>query len=274
MTPLMGEYDKDDYAFDFETTFKRSLAAQKGNKIMMELMAQTTLAFECHCLPVNMLIMASERQKESISGRARQKLKLVHDFTSIIITSNSATRKCATWGKQDRTEREWEWEWQWGLDWGFEQDSAQDAGLCSTIVCAHRGANEIERQTTWKWAFPFNALCSFFFVRFSFFLFYIALHLPCQRTLKTMHTDDRDSSWQHYILPRRWKLFWRKLIIAWHKLRVIAEVGGENREREMGIEQRTMGIHQITFSPGQVGPSTWVLGPTVNIWAQWADKVG
>lgn len=35
MTPLMGEYDKDDYAFDFETTFKRSLAAQKGNKIMM-----------------------------------------------------------------------------------------------------------------------------------------------------------------------------------------------------------------------------------------------
>lgn len=163
MTPLMGEYDKDDYAFDFETTFKRSLAAQKGNKIMMELMAQTTLAFECHCLPVNMLIMASERQKESISGRARQKLKLVHDFTSIIITSNSATRKCATWGKQDRTEREWEWEWQWGLDWGFEQDSAQDAGLCSTIVCAHRGANEIERQTTWKWAFPFNAFCSFFF---------------------------------------------------------------------------------------------------------------
>jgi len=66
---------------------------------MMKLMAQTTLAFECHCLPVNMLIMAWERQK------ARQKLKLVHDFTSIIITSNSATRKCATRGKQDRTGR-------------------------------------------------------------------------------------------------------------------------------------------------------------------------
>lgn len=41
---------------------------------MMELMAQTTLAFECHCLPVNMLIMAEGgRQKaEREQPRPRQ----------------------------------------------------------------------------------------------------------------------------------------------------------------------------------------------------------
>jgi len=148
-------------------------------------------------------------------------LKLVHDFTSIIITSNSATRKCATWGKQQTELRP---------DSESESQSDGDGDLCRQLC-------EAQRQTTWKWAFPLMLWhCAFWEESFPFyvflffcfclpFLYYITFapkvlspHVAGRITMIVIVFNAKELVSGNIIsLPKqRTKTDWRKLIIALH----------------------------------------------------------